>query len=145
MSRSVSAPSSVTYTSPCWNGLIVPGSTLRYGSNFWSWTRMPRDFRLAALEVGARRRYRDTVAPVFAGLVAAVACLPGPVGGDRLVQYHLRWPAAHDDRTPVSRIVYDVYRARSPGGESFARPTYVTKPGATTFVTPPLPSSTTYY
>src|SRR5215475_10241210 len=43
MSRSVSAPSSVTKTSPCWNGLIVPGSTLRYGSNFWSWTRSPRD------------------------------------------------------------------------------------------------------
>src|SRR6266702_1673093 len=42
MSRSVSAPSSVTNTSPCWNGLIVPGSTLRYGSNFWSWTRRPR-------------------------------------------------------------------------------------------------------
>src|SRR5438067_1427424 len=42
MSRSVSAPSSVTKTSPCWNGLIVPGSTFRYGSNFWSWTRSPR-------------------------------------------------------------------------------------------------------
>src|SRR3954467_5711340 len=42
MSRSVSAPSSVTNTWPCWNGLIVPGSTLRYGSNFWSWTRRPR-------------------------------------------------------------------------------------------------------
>src|SRR5436305_15326854 len=45
MSRSVSAPSSVTKTSPCWNGLIVPGSTFRYGSNFWSWTRRPRAFR----------------------------------------------------------------------------------------------------
>src|SRR5213079_3055852 len=44
MSRSVSAPSSVTKTSPCWKGLIVPGSTLRYGSNFWSWTRRPRAF-----------------------------------------------------------------------------------------------------
>src|SRR3954469_21374630 len=44
MSRSVSAPSSVTNTSPCWNGLIVPGSTFRYGSNFWSWTRSPRAF-----------------------------------------------------------------------------------------------------
>src|SRR5438067_1176771 len=42
MSRSVSAPSPVTKTSPCWNGLIVPGSTFRYGSNFWSWTRRPR-------------------------------------------------------------------------------------------------------
>src|SRR5256885_14394818 len=41
MSRSVSAPSSVTKTSPCWNGLIVPGSTFRYGSNFCSWTRRP--------------------------------------------------------------------------------------------------------
>src|ERR1700733_2852763 len=42
MSRSVSAPSSVTKTSPCWNGLIVPGSTLRYGSNFWHVTLSPR-------------------------------------------------------------------------------------------------------
>src|SRR6185369_11903702 len=44
MSRSVSAPSSVTNTSPCWNGLIVPGSTLMYGSNFWTCTLRPRDF-----------------------------------------------------------------------------------------------------
>src|SRR4051794_11397870 len=44
MSRSVSAPSSVTKTSPCWNGDIVPGSTFRYGSNFCSWTRRPRAF-----------------------------------------------------------------------------------------------------
>src|SRR5690349_16595692 len=44
MSRSVSAPSSVTNTSPCWNGLIVPGSTFRYGSNFCSCTRNPRAF-----------------------------------------------------------------------------------------------------
>src|SRR5262245_58099088 len=42
MSRSVSAPSSVTNTSPCWNGDIVPGSTLRYGSNFSIDTRRPR-------------------------------------------------------------------------------------------------------
>src|SRR2546423_1133438 len=45
MSRSVSAPSSVTNTSPCWNGLIVPGSTFRYGSNFCTWTLRPRAFR----------------------------------------------------------------------------------------------------
>src|SRR5205814_7162785 len=42
MSRSVSAPSSVTNTSPCWNGFIVPGSTLRYGSSFCMVTRSPR-------------------------------------------------------------------------------------------------------
>src|SRR5437588_770545 len=45
MSRSVSAPSSVTNTSPCWNGLIVPGSTLMYGSNFCTRTLRPRAFR----------------------------------------------------------------------------------------------------
>src|SRR5919202_5919817 len=44
MSRSVSAPSSVTKTSPCWNRLIVPGSMFRYGSNFCTWTRRPRAF-----------------------------------------------------------------------------------------------------
>src|ERR1700738_1927089 len=42
MSRSVSAPSSVTNTSPCWNGFMVPGSTLRYGSSFCMVTRRPR-------------------------------------------------------------------------------------------------------
>src|SRR6266511_1472634 len=45
MSRSVSAPSSVTNTSPCWNGFIVPGSTLRYGSSFCMVTRRPRALR----------------------------------------------------------------------------------------------------
>src|SRR6476659_7381173 len=42
MSRSVSAPSSVTKTSPCWKGDIVPGSTFRYGSNFMMLTLIPR-------------------------------------------------------------------------------------------------------
>ena len=51
MSRSVSAPSLVTNTSPCWNGFIVPGSTLRYGSSFCIVTRSPRAFnRLPRLE-----------------------------------------------------------------------------------------------
>src|SRR3954467_5948566 len=44
MSRSVSAPSLVTNTSPCWNGFIVPGSTFRYGSSFCIVTRNPRAF-----------------------------------------------------------------------------------------------------
>ena len=42
MSRSVSAPSLVTNTSPCWKGFIVPGSTFRYGSSFCITTRRPR-------------------------------------------------------------------------------------------------------
>src|SRR5581483_10989604 len=49
-SRSVSAPSSVTKTSPCWNGLIVPGSTLRYGSHFWRVTLKPRLSRRQPME-----------------------------------------------------------------------------------------------
>src|SRR5256885_14458231 len=42
MSRSVSVPSSVTTTSPCWKGFMVPGSTLRYGSSFCIVTCRPR-------------------------------------------------------------------------------------------------------
>src|SRR5580704_8608709 len=44
-SKSVSAPSSVTKTSPCWYGFIVPASTLMYGSSFWIETLRPRAFR----------------------------------------------------------------------------------------------------
>src|SRR5215213_2417707 len=53
MSRSVSAPSSVTKTSPCWNGDIVPGSTLMYGSNFWRATVRPRETRRRPIEAAA--------------------------------------------------------------------------------------------
>src|SRR5512145_1704735 len=56
MSRSVSAPSSVTNTSPCWNGDIVPGSTFRYGSNFRTVIRRPRS---------ASRRPSDAAAIPF--------------------------------------------------------------------------------
>src|ERR1700712_822253 len=53
MSRSVSAPSSVTNTSPRWNGFIVPGSTFRYGSSFCMTTRSPREVsRLPRLPAG---------------------------------------------------------------------------------------------
>src|ERR1041384_1864472 len=53
MSRSVSAPSSVTKTSPCWNGDIVPGSTLTYGSNFCSVTLKPRASSRAPMDAAA--------------------------------------------------------------------------------------------
>ena len=35
----------VTKTSPCWNGLIVPGSTFKYGSIFLILTLYPWDFK----------------------------------------------------------------------------------------------------
>src|SRR5829696_2034567 len=65
MSRSVSAPSSVTNTSPCWNGDIVPGSTLMYGSSLMRVTLRPRDSRIAAREAEAIPLPReDTTPPV---------------------------------------------------------------------------------
>src|SRR5690349_5449149 len=54
MSRSVSAPSSVTNTSPCWNGFIVPGSTFRYVSSFCIVTRSPRLDSSAPSELAVR-------------------------------------------------------------------------------------------
>src|SRR5580765_5723783 len=65
MSRSVSAPSSVTKTSPCWNGDMVPGSTLRYGSSLISVTCNPRASSNAPIEEAARPLPRlETTPPV---------------------------------------------------------------------------------
>jgi len=88
---------------------------------------------------------RDHTPPVFGGLDRATTCIPGPVGGDRLSRYHLSWRTARDDRTPRSRIVYDIYMATTPGGQSFAHPTYTTAAGATSFATPPLSSVEQHY
>src|SRR6476661_1058008 len=63
MSRSVSAPSSVTNTSPCWNGLMVPGSTFRYGSSFTIEILMPRVSRIAAREAAAMPLPREETTP----------------------------------------------------------------------------------
>src|SRR5262245_13780334 len=63
MSRSVSAPSSVTKTSPCWNGLIVPGSTLMYGSNFCTCTFSPRAFSRRPSEAAVMPLPRDETTP----------------------------------------------------------------------------------
>src|SRR5262249_1279637 len=63
MSRSVSAPSSVTKTSPCWNGLIVPGSTLMYGSNFWTWILSPRALRSAPSDAAVMPFPSDETTP----------------------------------------------------------------------------------
>jgi hypothetical protein len=87
----------------------------------------------------------DRTPPTFGGLKSATTCIPGPVGGDRMSSYRLTWAAAKDNVTPSSRIVYNVYRATSPGGENFSAPTYTTRRGAVTFVTPPLSSNESNY
>lgn len=71
----------------------------------------------------------------FAGLTSATTCVPGPISGDRMTSYHLRWKAA----TGATGVVYRIYQASAAGRESFAKPTYVTR--AVGFTTPPLPSS----
>src|SRR6185503_16989267 len=63
MSRSVSAPSSVTNTSPCWNGDMVPGSTLMYGSSLTRETLILRDSRIAAREAAAMPFPREETTP----------------------------------------------------------------------------------
>jgi hypothetical protein len=87
----------------------------------------------------------DRTPPVFGGLDRATTCIPGPIGGDRHSRYHLSWHAARDHRTPRARIVYDVYMAATPGGETFARATYTSAAGATSFATPPLSSVEQHY
>jgi hypothetical protein len=75
----------------------------------------------------------------FAGLTSATTCVPGPIGGDRMTSYHLRWKAA----TGVAGVVYRIYQATAAGKKIFARPSYMTR--ATAFATPPLPSSQTVW
>src|ERR1700730_10985571 len=73
-SRSVSAPSSVTYTSPCWYGLIVPGSTFRYGSHFWRVTRRPRLSSRQPIDAAATPLPREETTPPVTNIYF------GPIG-----------------------------------------------------------------
>jgi hypothetical protein len=88
---------------------------------------------------------RDHSPPKFAGLQSATTCIPGPIRPGEATRYHLRWKPATDNVTPSSKIVYDVYQARKPGGEDFSKPTYTTRPGVTSFNTPKLPASRAFY
>src|SRR5918997_583089 len=79
MSRSVSAPSSVTKTSPCWNGFIVPGSTFRYGSSFCMETLSPRATRrLPRLEAVSPLPSEEATPPVTKRCLVSFA--RGPTG-----------------------------------------------------------------
>ena len=87
----------------------------------------------------------DRTPPSFAGLQRAVACTPGPQRPGETTPFTLSWQAASDNLTPSSQIVYDIYLASAPGGESFSAPTWTSAPGATTFRTPGLPSHGSFY
>ena len=88
----------------------------------------------------------DARPPKFAGLLRATTCIPGPIGGPvRSSPYALTWDPASDDVTQRREIVYEVYEAQTSGAEDYANSTYLTDPGATTFVTPPLPDDVPHY
>src|SRR3569833_4148564 len=95
-SRSVSAPSSVTNTSPCWVGFIVPGSTIRYGSSFWIVTFRPRPSSRQAMEADARPFPSDDTTPPVTKMY--FVCF-GPRGGGAFIENPPRkwWtrPRAH--------------------------------------------------
>src|SRR5437868_12678688 len=78
MSRSVSAPSSVTKTSPCWNGDIVPGSTLMYGSSLMQVTLRPRASRRHPIEDAAsplpRLETTPPVTKIYLGILFLLYC-----------------------------------------------------------------------
>jgi len=93
----------------------------------------------------AQARRKDTIPPTFAGLKSATTCIPGPIGEGRTSSYHLSWEAATDNVTPSSKVVYNVYQANTAGGEDFSQPTYTTAAGVTSFDTPQLSSSKTFY
>src|SRR5215813_15231409 len=60
---SVSPPSSVTKTSPCWKGLIDPGSTLMYGSSLRKVMSRPRFSRRAPMLAEASPFPRELTTP----------------------------------------------------------------------------------
>jgi hypothetical protein len=82
----------------------------------------------------------DATPPRFTGLTRATACTPGAQRPGQTTPATLGWSAATDNRTPTAQLVYDIFTAASPGAEDFLRPTWTTKPGATSFRTPGLPA-----
>ena len=86
----------------------------------------------------------DQIPPVFAGLMSATTCVPGPISPGQSVSYTLSWDPASDNTTPPKKIVYEIYQAAKPGGEDYTAATYVAA-GATRFTTPALPLDQAFY
>lgn len=78
----------------------------------------------------------DTTPPTFAGATAANP-LPSAI--------ELTWAAASDDQTPAQQLVYLIYEADTAGAQSFGTPSYISEPGATSYIVGGLPVSTTRF
>lgn len=106
MSRSVSAPSLVTNTSPCWNGFIVPGSTFRYGSSFCIVTRRPRAFSSAPRLEAVRPLPRDEATPPVTKMCLVVMDLGG------IAKRGLPWSRGEVRPAPASPSIRKGLRGR---------------------------------
>lgn len=124
---------------------FVPLSKLLRAASGWRLSALCAATCAAALSPAAQARTADHTPPEFAGLASATTCIPGPVGPGIATSYHLSWEAASDNHTKPKRIVYAIYQATRPGGEDFSQPTYISKHGATSFETPKLPSSESWF
>jgi hypothetical protein len=89
-------------------------------------------FLVKAPPPGTGGGHNQTEGPTFAGIVSAAGCTSLiPRVEPRVRNYRLMWDAGTDPETPSSQIVYDVYFSSTPGGESFAQPSWTSGPGAT--------------
>ena len=79
----------------------------------------------------------DVQPPTFAGAAAATT-----TGASTI---RLTWSAGSDNVSLAGNLVYQVYRATSAGGQSFAAATYTTAPGVTSFVATGLAPTTPYF
>lgn len=78
----------------------------------------------------------DTEAPTFSGCTSATVKDASSIT--------VTWNPAVDDTTPGDKIVYDVFAAKSPGGQDFTTPTHTFTAG-TLGVVDGLAPATTYY
>src|SRR6478735_8290925 len=120
MSRSVSAASSVTNTSPCWNGFIVPGATLMYGSSFCMVTRKPREVSNRPRLEAVRPLPREDATPPVTKMCLVIrgdGAKSAPVSAAAVRWHHRPAGWAHDEARPRN---FTLTSAPGPGrpGES---------------------------
>jgi hypothetical protein len=100
---------------------------------------------LLAVVAAPTQAGKDHTPPTFAGIKSATTCIPGPIRLNGKTSYDLAWEPATDNVTPSSEIVYKIYQATTSGGENFAKASYTTKPGVTSFNTPRLSEVKTFF
>ena len=88
----------------------------------------------------------DRTPPVFAGLMSAVTCIPGPSGGPtRLEQLPAHVVTGRRQRHAAGAIEYDIYMANTPARRGLRHADVHDDAGATAFSTPQLPDDRAYY